>query len=190
MPPSLPPQIRPGGRISNGTEPQRHESDEAVNPTTSQSAGPNAARGGGGGANPMRPPPRDAEEIGSNRCCSPDHKSVMGLDGGGGRLRTLSAACPPLLQRHFRRTGTGGGGLPAPALRRRRASTSRGSEARGGVAPGQRLPLPLSLSWPRGLEEAAGDWGSGGVQCGLAVRVESEEIVRPCVGTGWPTSQG
>jgi hypothetical protein len=139
----------------------------------------------------MRPPPRDAEEIGSNRCCSPDHKSVMGLDGGGGRLRTLSAACPPLLQRHFRRTGTGG-----PAYLPRRSAAGERAPA-AGLRRGEAwlrgsgcLCLSLSLSWPRGLEEAAGDWGSGGVQCGLAVRVESEEIVRPCVGTGWPTSQG
>lgn len=65
--------------------------------------------------------------------------------------------------------GHGGAGLPAPALRRRRASTSRGSEARGGVAPGQRLPLPLSLS--RGLVGWRRLLGIGGVaECSADLR--------------------
>lgn len=136
----------------------------------------------------MRPPPRDAEEIGSNRCCSPDHKSVMGLDGGGGEathtVSSVSSSAAETLPKdghggpaYLPRRSAAGERAPAVGLRRGEAWL-RGSGC-----------LCLSLSWPRGLEEAAGDWGSGGVQCGLAVRVESEEIVRPCVGTGWPTSQ-
>lgn len=118
----------------------------------------------------MRPPPRDAEEIGSNRCCSPDHKSVMGLDGGGGEATHTVSSVSSSAAETLPKDGHGGAGLPAPALRRRRASTSRGSEARGGVAPGQRLPLPLSLSlvasWVGGGCWGLGEWRSAVRTCG------------------------
>jgi hypothetical protein len=117
----------------------------------------------------MRPPPRDAEEIGSNRCCSPDHKSVMGLDGGGGRLRTLSAACPPLLQRHFRRTGTGG-----PAYLPRRSAAGERAPA-AGLRRGEAwlrgsgclcLSLSLVASWVGGGCWGLGEWRSAVRTCG------------------------
>jgi hypothetical protein len=126
--------LKPGQEAApeTGREPQRHESDEALNPRSPQSAQTprgapvGASPGSGAAANPMRPPPRDAEEIGGKSLVVNEsiiNQSWVGR-GERGRLRTLSATCAPL-QRRFRRTG----GRGRPAYRPRRSAAGERAPA-------------------------------------------------------------